>query len=678
MMKTRGMYGLSVLMLLLFTLIPAPVAAQATGSDITLENEFIKVVISPTTQFFPALRIREFYNKLQNDSLNLVLDDRWLELDAALATSEGSSNVLAYPANARVVKKGADFVTLRSPRFLQVNGDRPFPLQTRVTFQLRDNKLLVFYTLKAKAPVVLARPIRLASFFNNRVLPEGEAYIWTGDRADKPIHTFKREDKPKFTSEYRPASHVRLFGPGNSVDMYSPDGGMDQVNVSKEKEKWIIFSELIPNGQTNANLSLRHDLTAGETITRAITIVAGFGNDPLREIADPTAMFSPYPNGASNIIIQAIDDVPSVTVANSDHWNVPTGPADVNAPFAAQMINLLRAYPQMKANLQVIWDSMIGVAQDEADERLLGTGQIQPEAGAASGELWRFHNIYKRVAGAPGAYHLWLRDIQNRSDDYFGQLSLGNGSYHYRRLDKVSLYEWENDPAGAVPNITTSLATNTLTQIAADAAAAGLKMPTLFRAPADRYTQVILDPLKQAGTEAMIMGSRQRLPHLLHTVHGDMVALYWNWDPSFPGAEDSIFELLKRGWPIIGVGTYFDGSAERLAMIKQVFNAVQKDYPRAVFMLAEDYARFVMERKGITWLGEDYDDDTSTLTIRFKGRAVEGQTLIVAPPTWVNQIKFEPTVNGKKISTYTLLKDRLIIVLPALNQDREHEVVVRF
>lgn len=677
MKKTAGLCLAQALIAVLVLAAVQPALAQK-NTDITLENNFIKVVISPETKFYPALRIREFYNKLQDDSLNLVLDDRWLELDAALATTEGSANVMAWPATARIVKQGADFVTLRSPRFIQANGDRPFPLQTVVTFRLVKNKVLVFYTLKAKAPVVLASPIRLASFFNNRDLTRGEAYIWTGSTADTPIQTFKREDKPKFTNEYRPANHVRLIGSGISVDIYSPDGGMDQVNLTKEKEKWIVFSELIPNGQNSTTVSLRHNLTAGETINRAITIVAGFGDEPLREIADPTAMFSPYPGGASNVIIQAFDDVPSVTVAFGEHWNVPGGAGDTSVPMAAQMINLLETFPTMKANLQVIWDSMIGVAQDEADERTLGTAQIAPETGASADELWRFHNIYKRVAAAPGLYHQWLRNIQNGGEGYFGQLKLGNGSYHYRRLDKVSLYEWENDPLKTVPAITAGQVTSTFGQIAADAAAAGLTLPKLFRAPADRFSQVILDPVKAAGTEVMIMGNRQRLPHLLHTTAGDMVALYWNWDPSFPGAEDEIFELLKRGWPVVGVGTYFDGTGIRLELLKRVFNKVGKEYPRAIYVFAEDYARFVTERKGIVWMGEEFDDDASTLTVRFRGRAIEGQTLIVAPPTWVDEIVFPPTVNGKQVTDYFLEGDRLFIVLPALKQNKEHTVVVKF
>ncbi len=656
----------------------ADVEITDLGDSVRMENSQVLVEIGTAWNgVHSPLRVTSFTDKTAASPRNLT-HGRWLEMKAGFAQRFGGREFDCLPAAAYVTDIGEDYVTLRSDSWRATKGSKRIPLRTTVTYRLAGRRLSVHVRFLAKRDIVLSSRIGCYSFLPTSLFSSGECYNWNRRDARRPLAGFGKRQSIIWSNEFRPANHFRFERGERSLDIWSSDGALDESILSKPDDNsvWIFFTELIPSAYLPSASMADQVLPRGTRIARTLNFAAGPRKWSLADKVGAVASLSPFPNGYSNVMMQIVDDLP---LEKGDHlWNIPSGPDDPESPIVASFIRMFEAVPGMKMTWVILFDDTQNVTQGDADNPE-ASPLLEVEPGATLSQFWRIHSTTLRVCNAPGEYLQWLRDLQNRTDGYFGQVELGNHSYHHQRLDDVALAEWENDPEGNVPDIKASWVEATFDKIRQDCSKIGINMPSVLRTPQFQFTESCLAGFVKYGTEVMDFIRPTRVPHVVHTSEGPLAALYWNWKPDYADLRGRLLGALRRGYHVLGYGhpqpEYFDDSEAKVERLISVFLEAGELFPNMEHMFAGDYGRFLLERESLEWLGEEYNAGTKTLTVRLRGTARLGQTLIVQIPKRRNSYRGSPTADGEPVASAELRGDKLFVVLPELGAGR-HEIVV--
>lgn len=668
----RFAYGVFLLLVTFYQASFADVTVTAKTDRVWIENDFVFVEIKTTKEGSHApLRITSFIDK-KIDGERSIAYIRWMSMSADFAKKfAAAEDFTCLPDVARVIDTGKNHVTLRSNRWVATDSKFSVPLQTTVKYQLLGRKLSVSIKFRATGEVVLSSKIGAYSYFRTSDFKQLEAYNWHRKRSNKAIITYKKREDLNFVTSHRPAYHFRFEGSKYSLDVWSPDGALDNSYVRTENNNtnWVLSAELFSKAMDSSFADADQVLDKGTTINKTVSFAAGKPKETLTHKIGPAAVFSPHPNAYSNVFLQIVDDIP---FDPDEQWYVCKGLDDDKAQFQYYFRRLLAAVPRLKMNWVILFDSFTSLTQEDVDDPW-NSPNLWVEPGAKKSQFWRIHNRSRHVAEATLEYHQYLRDLQNRKEGFYSQVELGNHSYHHQRADDISLAEWENDAAGKVPDIKRSDVEATFKKIQDECKVIGIKMPAVLRTPRFRFQEVCLPAFAKYGTRVMDFGHHDRMPHTIFTGEGTIVALYWNWSPEPKDQRKTLNDMLRKGWPVLGYGhpgyDYFGNAQTREQELQELINTfswAETAYPDMEYYFPSEYGTFVSELESIEWIDERYIKGKNVLNISFSGACRQGETIIVQMAGEYKEYDKAVKVDGKKVKSTTLRGNKLFIVLPVL------------
>jgi hypothetical protein len=663
----------SIILLLIFA---TAVCAQntkisQTATEVTMENDWLRVKVSKIYDFVAPGSITEVYDRRNDQSLqNNFVQVRWLDLFLNAELNSGESGEF-IPDKLRLVRRGPDFITLRSPRFYNVDTKQPFALRTDITYRMVRNRIYVHYEFYAIKQLTLLETPRAASFLDSVIFDKAKAYNWSRKNHLNPFTNLNSNSKVTYSDVIQPGNQVRFTGSAGDVDFHSPDTGLDFSTISKVDGNWILFNEFIPTGNScNYNL-IENILPAGTTIHKTIAILVNSSETAtiFQNAGLPSATISPIPYGGTNVMVNLVDDLPTLTFADGEYYNVPVDGVESGFDLD-QVFTFLNTFTAVSMDLNLIFDSMLTITQAIANERNdnENTDFIR-EDGVALNDIWEYRNAVKNVAQAATTdYHEWLQRVQEDTFGVYGRMGLANRSFHMIRLEDVSLAEWEDDPNNIAQTINKVYVKNVLSSLSEDANTIGISIPKVYIPPQLIFNDPVIEPLVEIGTEAMVFCRSIGYPHPVFTAKGFLFALYNNWAPTDKNPKSSLINIMKKGWPVVGLGEYFNGNQNRYNLMVSTFNRAIQLYPNTKFMLAEDYATFLKERHSIEWVRENFDTTSGLLTINFRGSNSKGLTFVVNVAKRITTVPVAPKINGKVITDYRIDKGKIYVTLPELKQ----------
>lgn len=646
-------------------------------TDITIENNWLSVTFTKVFNFVAPGSITSVYDvRNDSDKFSNFVNARWLDLSAGIV--RGNDTPAIIPQNMALVNQGSDWFVLRADKWTEKESGKSVRLKMDMTVRLVRNRIYVTYDFLTREHITFSDSLMAASFFSPISYDDANSFNWNRVKHLTPIETLDGSTNLVFDEIIQPTNQVRFAGSAGAVDIHSPDTAMDYAVISKTDDSWILFNLFIPAGNSCSYEVIENTVKKGTSFSKTVAILVNNPEDAglFQDSGLPTATLSPIPYGGTNLMVNMVDDLPTLTFDNGDYYLVG-GPGTTTGGVIDQLFDFLAEFPQIKVDLNLIFDSMITVSQETADRRDEGTNtEIYTDGNSGLLQIWNFHNVAKNVASAgTAAYHQWLQAIQNGEDEDLQNIGLVNRSYHVVRLEDVSLAEWETDPDGQAQKINANYIWKVLRQLRSDAKEIGIDVPEVYVPPALIFDDTLIDPVIKLGTAGMVFCKKVYHAHKTFTKNGELLAFYYNWSPTEKKARGSLIKMMRRGWPVISLGEYFNGRNNRYKRIVRIFNRVTKLFPETSYLLASEYVRLARERHDISWRSEMFDVPSGLLSIYFTGGSEGGQTILVNAGTGFNSLAGPPLIDGVEVENWRVVEGKIFVVLPELSAG-EHVLLV--
>jgi len=481
------------------------------------------------------------------------------------------------------------------------------PLRTRITYELKQNRLRILYRFEATAATEVSDglDIRIMSSKWKRIQSRNHYSnlepIQCDDREQDHHHALQQVYE--FSDERRRL--VLLF----------PNPYHSLVSIS-ERAPLLLFhwhilpaSSLIkarpPKGPGFASV-----LERGFALERELQLfVLNQVNQPP---PFPLAYLSPYPNGFDQLITIGLDDIPFY------RWTIP-GAGDEEDPVQRQLIALLQNHPLMKMSWLMVPDAIIE-AQDLAN----------PDY--PSGKWWQAHSVHRILTAAPEPYKQWLHNIDRHHKvlGYEDRVALGNHGLHHTPEREYG-HNWEFQYYDPI------FCDSTFSAIVREYDQLGLSSASRqwIRFPGFMFSRSAIDALIK--NRFLLFDYDQGAigaPWIFFLApQGRIWGLQVQWEGDTPQPYSVMDQALSRGMVCHCAGHpgvwFRDGDPAAFAYLDSLFFAAERNYPHLGYLWPDELARFAEQTARLQSIDLQYT--ARMVTFSFFGQT-DGQSVYIEWP----------------------------------------------
>jgi len=525
------------------------------------------------------------------------------------------------------------------------------PLRTRITYELKRNRLRILYRFEATATVEMrdGLDIRIMSAKWKRIQSRNHYSdlepIQCDDREQDHHHALQQVYE--FSAERRRL--VLLF----------PNPYHSLVSISERAPLLLFHWHILPassliKAQPPKGPGFASVLEKGFVLERELQLfVINHVDQPL---PFPLAYLSPYPNGYDQLITIGLDDIPFY------RWTIPGD--DNDTPVQRQLIALLRNHPLMKMSWLMVPDAIIE-APDLANPAY------------PSGAWWQAHSVHRILTAAPEAYKQWLRniDLHRRVLGYEDRVALGNHGLHHTPEREYGL-NWEFQYYDPV------FCDSTFSAIVREYDQLGLSSASRqwIRFPGFLFSRSAIDALIK---NRFVLFDYDKgaigAPWIFFLApQGRIWGLQVQWEGDTPQPYSVMDQALSRGMVCHCAGHpgawFREGDPAAFARLDSLFFAAERNYPHLGYLWPDELARFAEQTARLQ--ATDLEYTARMVTFSFFGQT-DGQSLYVEWPKQ-NALPSHAFVDDQEAGLPLEYRNaRLICRLPKLPA-AEHRIRILF
>lgn len=631
--------------MLLPALLTAATSVSMTGGPgildpgrIVLDNGLVEVCITPSGQAVPAGSVTRFTDSATG--IDLAGTGRFCSIHAGdMVPMEG---ILTALSDTEAVFTSAGLS----------DGTASIPVSIEVTYRLAGRGMEVLAGLQAAGQAEIGSPLEMdmqlsafdtVSFSNQSALDRVVALTGT--------HGLYRISGDQVVGAARSDGLLEacFVFPNPALAILA----LDDASLPGQQCLSLRFFDTEPPRETAVGPYLHSVLPEGYESEYYMRIALEPGFIPV--------YLSAHPSGLERSASWMLDDIPFRHPPDTTLWAFSESSGG-GEWVSARLISLLESHPMMKMNWIVLPDAILAPNCDS----------MWAEPGYENS--WsHWHSVWRLAEFAPPEYRQWLRNIQDDTYPWAGQVTLGSHGYHHTPSPDSA---W--DPFHEFITYEPAEHLERFRVMMEDLAATGLdtSLVKAFRFPGHRTSQSGLEALAAHDFDLYCNGIRwyeqmggepfidQYISHYVEP-GGEAWGTNTVWWGDYPPAPYAYAEtVLERGKHAL-LGCHPDrmlgwGDPAVYASIDSICT-VFEEMPHFGWLFPEEYGRFLQDASRLRFSSLSRVGDT--ITVRFSGGAPAGQTMAADIPGTV-------AVTGVTLDGVPLQFDRrdstLFAVLPAL------------
>lgn len=348
----------------------------------------------------------------------------WVEfIDSGLFLGLQASE--SYPAPGTITKTSANSITFHSDHF---QGPQAYPIDTIVTYTIKDDQLWVDFDFKFKDTITLDYGLECDMICS----AWDKIKCYTNQSLDNEYSFQPPEDQQKsFLNQL-------LFLTGNKANLmvvepnpYHSTLYTFQASGTTNYATFVFVDSEEPRNDLPGP-RLCSQMTAGQTLHRSLCLIptqSSFQPDKYLE-EHPLVYFSPHKAGYDSSVVFMWDELP-IYIGDDNPWGYAETEDDPGNYWIACMIKQLDKYPDLKFTWLITPD---GISAFNLDD-------VYYEGNHP--DWWATHSSSRILDFAPADYIDWLHKIRDHYYPWSKRVEFGDHGYHHSpSLDDLANHEF--------------------------------------------------------------------------------------------------------------------------------------------------------------------------------------------------------------------------------------------